>query len=59
MEIDGMTYLPSVRQDIVPNNASPPTLRTADAAQSVNVESSGLKIRIPVLPGLKRKREKE
>jgi hypothetical protein len=29
---------------------------TAAAAQSVNVESSGLKIRIP---GLKRRREKE
>jgi hypothetical protein len=51
-----MTYLLSVRQDIVPDNETPPTLRTTAAAQSVNVEGSGQKIRIPVL---KRKREKE
>ena len=59
--------LPSIRQDIsrtgvqpalvVPNNASPPELRTAAAAAPfVNTDSSGLRIRIPVL---KRKREKQ
>ena len=34
---------------IVPDNTSPPKLRTEAAAQSVNVDGPGLKIRIPVL----------
>jgi hypothetical protein len=37
---------------VIPNNASPPKLRTAAAVQSVNIDGSGLKIQ-------KRKREKE
>lgn len=55
--------VPSIRQDIswtgaqpslvAPDNAS---LHTPAAAQSVNIDGSGLRIRIPVL---KRKREKE
>jgi len=61
-----LTTEDTIRQDIswteaqpslvVPDNAPPPKLRTEAAAQSVNIDGSGLRIRIPVL---KRQREKE
>ena len=41
---------------LIPDNAPPPNLGTEAAAQSVNIDGSGLRIPTPVL---KRKREKE